>query len=123
MSHRLNHGDKATKAQETVNHPSHYQSDNLETIEVIDEFKLNFNLGNTIKYILRCGRKTDAIEDLQKAQWYIKREIDKRMKESYERTDAAKVQEFHKSAERIAQLQAAENFREAMQHGEETGVY
>ena len=62
---------------ETVNHPKHYMSANgLEAIDVIDAFALGFNLGNTVKYILRAGKKGDALEDLRKAQWYLIHEIE-----------------------------------------------
>lgn len=61
--------------KETVNHPEHYQGETIEVIDVIDDFKLNFNLGNVIKYVLRSGRKDDEIEDLQKAKFYLEREI------------------------------------------------
>lgn len=58
-----------------VNHPGHYQSSTgMEVIEVIEAFELNYNLGNAIKYILRSGKKGAAIEDLQKAIWYLRRE-------------------------------------------------
>lgn len=60
-----------------INHPSHYQSiSGLEAIDVIEAFKLGFNLGNAVKYILRAGRKTNAgaLEDLKKAVWYLERE-------------------------------------------------
>jgi hypothetical protein len=36
---------------------------------------MGFNLGNAIKYIWRADLKSDAIEDLRKAAWYIDREI------------------------------------------------
>jgi hypothetical protein len=39
---------------------------------------MGFNLGNAIKYIWRCDLKSDAIEDLKKARFYIEREIKKR---------------------------------------------
>jgi hypothetical protein len=39
---------------------------------------MGFNLGNAIKYIWRADLKNDAIEDLRKAEWYIRREIEKR---------------------------------------------
>lgn len=58
-----------------VEHPSHYQGTGLEAIEVIEAFNLGFNLGNAIKYLLRAGKKGDAIQDLEKAQWYICREL------------------------------------------------
>ncbi len=59
-----------------VNKPSHYMSKNgIESIDVIESFDLNFNLGNAIKYILRSGKKWNKAEDLRKAIWYIEREI------------------------------------------------
>lgn len=64
----------------TVNNPKHYGgSDNTyEAIKVIEAWQLGFNLGNAIKYIARAGKKDAAkgIEDLQKAEWYIKRQIE-----------------------------------------------
>ncbi|MGH6690519.1 MAG: DUF3310 domain-containing protein, partial [Gammaproteobacteria bacterium] len=57
---------------ETVNHPAHYQSAaGIEAIDVIEAFDLGFCLGNAVKYILRAGRKGDALEDLKKARWYV----------------------------------------------------
>lgn len=62
---------------ETVNHPSHYKSNGLEAIDVIEAFFYNsFNLGNAFKYMARAGKKNDYVEDLQKAVWYLEREID-----------------------------------------------
>lgn len=58
-----------------VNHPDHYQGNNYEVIEIIEDFNLNFNLGNVIKYILRSDKKGNRIEDLKKAYWYLGREI------------------------------------------------
>jgi hypothetical protein len=39
---------------------------------------MGFNLGNAIKYIWRADLKNDSMEDLRKAEWYIRREIEKR---------------------------------------------
>jgi hypothetical protein len=36
---------------------------------------MSFNLGNAIKYIWRCEKKGNKIEDLRKALWYIEDEI------------------------------------------------
>lgn len=58
-----------------VNHPTHYQGKDIEAIDVIESFDLNFCLGNAIKYILRAGKKGDKKEDLEKAVWYLNREI------------------------------------------------
>lgn len=64
---------------EAVNHPKHYGGDKnpFEAIKVIEHYNLNFNLGNVIKYVLRSGKKNSTIEDLEKAKWYISRELDK----------------------------------------------
>lgn len=64
-----------------VNHPSHYTAhpSGVECIQITEEF--TFSLGNAIKYIWRAGLKnTDAIEDLKKAEWYVKREIERLQK-------------------------------------------
>jgi len=61
-----------------VNHPSHYTShpSGIETIQITEH--MGFCLGNAVKYIMRCDFKQDAIQDLEKAVWYIQREIDRR---------------------------------------------
>lgn len=58
-----------------VNHPKHYTShpSGVECITVTEH--MNFNLGNAIKYIWRAGDKGNHLEDLQKARWYLDREI------------------------------------------------
>jgi hypothetical protein len=58
-----------------VNHPAHYTS-HPSGVEAIDitEF-MSFCLGNVIKYVMRADYKTDRLEDLQKARWYLEREI------------------------------------------------
>ena len=60
--------------KEQVNHPSHYQQ-GIEPIEVIESWDLNFNLGNVIKYTLRAPYKENMIQDLEKAKWYLEREL------------------------------------------------
>jgi hypothetical protein len=61
-----------------VNKPAHYTGhpSGIECIQVTEH--MGFNLGNALKYIWRCDLKHDAIEDLKKAEWYIRREIAKR---------------------------------------------
>jgi hypothetical protein len=58
-----------------VEKPAHYlqHPSKVECIEIAEAF--NFNLGNAIKYIWRAGLKGDAMEDLEKAAWYINREL------------------------------------------------
>lgn len=57
--------------------PPHYDTA-TQPIQVIEERGLNFSLGNVIKYVARVGKKTDnQIEDLDKAKYYIEREIER----------------------------------------------
>lgn len=63
-----------------VDHPSHYNVGRIEVIDAIEEWGLNFNLGNAVKYIARADHKGKPIEDLEKARWYIEREIERRAK-------------------------------------------
>jgi hypothetical protein len=58
-----------------VNSPPHYTAGGVETIDFIEAKNLNYNLGNAVKYITRAGLKGNRVEDLQKAKWYIEREI------------------------------------------------
>jgi hypothetical protein len=65
--------------KEEVNHPLHYLKDSgFEVIDVVNAWDLNFQLSNAIKYIARAGKKDPekVIQDLEKAIWYIKYEID-----------------------------------------------
>lgn len=65
--------------QEKVDHPPHYGGDTVyETIKVIEAWELGFCLGNAVKYISRAGKKDDAVLDLEKARWYLDREIQRR---------------------------------------------
>ena len=74
-----------------VHNPSHYKSGGIEVIDVIEAFELNFRLANVIKYVLRAGRKGDALEDLKKAAWYLDREIDKMEKRAEADAEIASV--------------------------------
>ena len=65
--------------REAVNHPAYYKTGGIEAIDVIEAWNLDFCLGNTVKYIARCGKKSDkVVEDLKKAAWYLSREIERR---------------------------------------------
>lgn len=71
---------QADNAPDQVNRPAHYRAhpSGVECIEITEH--MNFCLGNAIKYIWRAGLKTDdPIVDLEKARWYIDREL-KRLK-------------------------------------------
>ena len=65
---------------DVVNHPKHYTNhpSGVECIQITEH--MNFNLGNALKYIWRADLKNDAVEDLKKAEWYIKRELLRRNK-------------------------------------------
>ena len=65
---------------EQVNHPQHYNAGKIEAIDVIEDWKLNFNLGNVIKYVCRSEYKDSTIQDLEKAYWYLGRELKRRKK-------------------------------------------
>lgn len=64
--------------------PAHYRwlPNGLEVIDLAEH--LTFCLGNAVKYLCRAGRKEGApeIQDLQKAIWYINREITRIKKEN-----------------------------------------
>jgi len=70
---------------ESVFHPKHYGGETsvYEAIKVIEAWDLGFNLGNVVKYIARLGKKdpNKKVEDLEKALWYLKREIERYEKE------------------------------------------
>ena len=65
---------------ESVNHPKHYNAhpSGVECIDIVET--MSFNVGNAIKYLWRADEKGAPIEDLQKAVWYIQREIQRRNK-------------------------------------------
>jgi hypothetical protein len=68
------------KKPDMVNHPPHYTASKsgVECIDVIEN--MCFNLGAAVKYIWRCDLKQDAIQDLEKASWFLNREIARRKK-------------------------------------------
>ena len=70
---------KCIDKKEMINHPSHYNQGKYEAIDVIEDWNLGFNLGNTVKYIARAGHKdkSKTIEDLKKSLWYLQREINR----------------------------------------------
>jgi hypothetical protein len=63
---------------ENVDHPKHYTShpSGIECIAIVEE--MNFCVGNAIKYLWRADEKGKDLEDLEKARWYIDREISRR---------------------------------------------
>lgn len=85
MSHGMNLGFEAHEekmpsskdCKDMVNHPSHYERYDMETIEAIkgqstpDEYR-GFLKGNVMKYLARYRGK-NGIEDLNKGEWYLHR--------------------------------------------------
>lgn len=67
---------QTNEKSDAVNHPSYYQG-KIEVIDFIEDKRLGFNLGNCVKYISRAGKKNPEklLEDLEKASWYLYREI------------------------------------------------
>ena len=68
---------------DAVNHPAHYKTGGIETIDFIEAKGLDYLLGNTVKYIARAGKKGDGdsakeLEDLRKGRWYLDRAIARR---------------------------------------------
>jgi hypothetical protein len=75
-------GSLNTPITDPVNHPAHYTDhpSGVECIQITEH--MGFNLGNATKYIWRADLKGQAIQDLEKAVWYIQREIDLRRRTS-----------------------------------------
>ena len=70
------------EANGNVSHPSHYNQ-GIEAIDVIESWGLNFSLGNVIKYTLRAPYKENMIQDLEKAKWYLERELQRLKNRGY----------------------------------------
>jgi hypothetical protein len=72
------HGKEAEA--DMVNHPPHYRAhpSGVECIEITEH--MGFCIGNAIKYLWRADAKGAPIQDLEKAAWYIQREIERRKK-------------------------------------------
>ncbi len=64
-----------------VNHPPHYTAGEIECIDAIEasmskEAFCGYLKGNILKYHWRYEKKADPIQDLEKANWYLKKLID-----------------------------------------------
>lgn len=65
------------EAPDVINSPAHYARGRFEVWDIIEHFKLNYNIGNVAKYILRAGVKTQSpVQDYKKAIAYLQREVD-----------------------------------------------
>tara|TARA_R110000796_G_C14277215_1_gene402101 strand:+ start:200 stop:532 length:333 start_codon:yes stop_codon:yes gene_type:complete len=61
--------------REAVNNPPHYNQGKIEVIDAIEDWGLDFNAGNVVKYVSRHKHKAEPLEDLKKARWYLDRII------------------------------------------------
>ena len=77
-AHESWHVTYSAEGEDPVNKPKHYRShpSGVECIQITEH--MGFNLGNAMKYIWRADLKNNAIEDLEKAVWYLNREIQRR---------------------------------------------
>lgn len=68
--------DTTSVSDPMVEYPPHYHAGTVyEAIRVIEAWALGFHLGNAVKYICRANLKDNRLQNLQKARWYLDREI------------------------------------------------
>lgn len=75
----MTQGGISGMGHDVVDHPSHYTTGKIETIEYIEdkltlEMLEGYFIGNIIKYVSRYRHK-NGVEDLKKARWYLDRMI------------------------------------------------
>ena len=58
------------KISDPVNHPDHYTK-GIEVTDFIASWQMDWFRGNIVKYVVRAPYKSNCIQDLQKAKWYI----------------------------------------------------
>jgi len=63
------------KVDDAVNAPAHYVGGgrSVEPLDVIEDWKLGYHLGNALKYISRAGRKGNEVHDIRKAIYFLER--------------------------------------------------
>ena len=77
MSRYLNSRPEDTHKEEWKHSQDHYKQGEIQPIEVIEDWDLNFCVGNAIKYIARAKHKGTEVEDMEKAIWYLERHLAK----------------------------------------------
>lgn len=79
---RIDEASEVDKSSDMVNHPSHYNSGKIEVIEMVTEIAKPYRgdvavcIGNVVKYVARAPFKGTCMQDLRKAEWYLKRAIE-----------------------------------------------
>ena len=68
--------DAIHSIDDSIHHPKHYTSDDcgVEAIEITS--LLPACISNAVKYVWRCGKKDEDLQELKKALWYINYSID-----------------------------------------------
>lgn len=76
--------DEEVSDKEMVNHPPHYNQGKFETIDIIEDIVAGYDdpveaylVGTTLKYLARAPFKNAKKQDLEKAEFYLKRAIDR----------------------------------------------
>lgn len=97
------------ETHDAVNSPKHYQSPfqtlkgfYIQALDVIVAWNLSFNLGNTVKYICRSGKKDPGkyIEDLEKARYYLDLEIQLLKKSHFADHPTTRATPYHMRVEK-----------------------
>lgn len=74
--------DVIGKKSDLVNNPPHYKTGGIDFLDYAEAKGLTENayLFNVVKYVSRAGKKVgaDPVQDLEKAEFYLKREIERR---------------------------------------------
>lgn len=60
---------------DNVVNPAHYTSTKISALDVVNDWELDFYLGNTLKYIKRHELKGNPVQDLEKAVQYLQLKI------------------------------------------------
>jgi len=77
ISNLFNIPRQGSSLDKDVDQPAHYQGKTMSVIDVIEDYDLDFNEGNVLKYFLRRKKKGQEMKDLKKTAWCVKREIEK----------------------------------------------
>lgn len=67
-------------SDKNINHPDHYTVGGIEVYDFIESWKLDFAIGNVVKYLSRSPYKGKKLEDLKKARWYLNKAIEREEK-------------------------------------------
>ena len=84
VSANVDFEDEEVSDKEMVNHPPHYNQGKFETIDIIEDIVAGYDdpveaylVGTTLKYLARAPFKNAKKQDLEKAEFYLKRAIDR----------------------------------------------